>query len=187
MGKEGDVPSLSESDMYKWKSSGPYTVVNYFSLDCPHCLELDKIENEQYLKYREHFSLVYRHSPLTDIQPLSGGKAVITECVRRNSSAERMFLFISDVYENYREENSNHWVEEMAKKYVDDQKKLEECVGSEEVKDFITKKRKEALSYNINGTPTLAVFKDGAQVARFDRPSASVAKKIMDSLVGSVK
>ena len=82
IGKEGDVPPLSENDMYKWKGSGPYTVVNYFSLDCPHCLKLDKIENEQYLKYREHFSLVYRHSPLTDIQIYSGGKAVISECHR---------------------------------------------------------------------------------------------------------
>jgi protein-disulfide isomerase len=182
--KEGDVPRLSENDYYKWKSDSPYTIVNYFSLDCPYCLELDKIENENYTHYKSAFSLIYRHSPLTDIQPLSGGKAVISECVRRDSGTEKMFLFITDVYENYRDGKvDNLWVEEIAKKYLVDQKKLAECVQSKEVRDFIIKKRKEALSYNINGTPTLVVFKDGVQVARFDRPSASASKKILDALV----
>ncbi len=187
VGKEGDVPSLSGTDYYKWKSNSPYTVVNYFSLDCPHCLKLDKIENEKRFLYKEHFSLVYRHSPLTDIQIYSGGKAVISECVRSDSGTEKMFLFITDIYENYRGEEDNYWVEEIAKKYVEDKKKLQGCINSEEVKDLIIKKRKEALSYNINGTPTLIIFKDGVQIARFDRTTASIAKKIMDSVVAQNK
>ncbi len=181
--REDAVPALSENDYYKWKSESPYTVVNYFSLDCPHCLKLDEAENKNYTSYKDSFSLVYRHSPLTDIQPYSGEKAVLAECVQRDAGTENMFLFISDIYAHYKTEGDMLWTSSVAKKYVKDKEGLNACTQSKEVRNFIIKKRIEALSYGVNGTPTIIVFKNNVQVARFDMISEGGALRIMNSLV----
>ena len=181
------LPAPSGSEHYKWKSTSVYTVVNYFSMDCPHCRALDTIEAENKDSYQKAFSLIYRHSPLA-IHPLSAGKAVIAECVYSQSGDEKMFAFISDTYANYQASaRDNNWVMDIAKKYVPDTKNLTECSSSDSMKKKIEQQKLEALSYGVNGTPTIGVFKDETLGFRLDTRGETIIKRVMDYLASEVK
>lgn len=180
------LPPPSSSDHYKWKTDTPYTVVNYFSMDCPHCKKLDLIEEENRGKYEKSFNLIYRHSPLPS-QPLSGEKAVIAECVYQQSGDKGMFALISDSYANYRSfTKDNKWVIDIAKKYVQDGSSLDSCISSSEMKAFINNKKIEAVSQGVQGTPTIGVFKDDVLMFR-DTIGERGVKRVMDYLASEVK
>lgn len=179
-----EVPVPNVSDHYKWKNKSEYTFVNYFSLDCPYCLKVSEMEDENRVKYENSFNLIYRHSPLTDIQPLSAEKAVIAECVFVQSGNDTFFKYVSYVFSHYEHsKNYNTWAKIVAEKFVGDSEKLHECINSESMKAFITKKRTENLSYKINGTPTIAVFKGENLILRIDRSGESQIQRVMDSLI----
>ncbi|MDB5259778.1 MAG: hypothetical protein JWN37_9 [Candidatus Nomurabacteria bacterium] len=175
------VPSLT--DHYKWKSNSIYTIVNYFSMDCPSCRRGDEMENKFKEDYQKHFNLIYRHSPLPDIQPESAGRAAIAECVFEQSGDEGMFNFISDFYKSYNDlRKDNDWVLNIADKYVNDTKTMRECSVSERMKEKISEDKKLSLAYGVNGTPTLGVFKNGILEVRFDTINDQFMKRIMDSV-----
>ncbi len=176
------VPPPRADDRYRWKTDSPITVVNYFSIDCPHCRELFALESKREIFYKNTFSLIYRHSPLPTIQPLSGEKAVIAECVREQSSDAQMFNFIRSVFESYPEsQDNNDWVKSIASKFVKNQEKLGECVKGEGVKT-VDRERIDALSHEVYGTPTIVVFQDEKPILRLDKTSAQIAIRIMDTL-----
>lgn len=180
------LPPPNALDHYKWKSNSPYTVVNYFSMDCPNCREVDATEEKYKTIYEKSFSLIYRHSPLPS-QPLSGEKAVIAECVYQQSGNEGMFAFISDSYANYRSfAKDNKWVIDIAKKYVQDSSSLGNCFSSSEMKAFINNKKIEAVSQGVEGTPTIGVFKGDVLMFRVTIGGKGV-KRIMDYLASEVK
>lgn len=178
------LPPPNASDHYKWKNDEtPYTIVNYFSMDCPHCKELDAIEEKNRIAYEKAFSLIYRHSPLA-IQPLSGEKAVIAECVYNQLGDEEMFKFISDSYVHYEAFSRNNvWIQNLAKKYSKNISLLEGCFSGEEMKGFINDKKNEAASYGVRGTPTIAVFKEGVLLLRLDTVGENSVRRVMDYLV----
>ncbi len=177
------LPLPDSTDHYKWKADSPYTIVSYFSLDCPHCRKLDEIEEKHKDSYDTAFTLVYRHSPLPS-QPLSGQKALIAECVYEQSGDEGMFKYITDSYKNYRFiTKNNDWTIDIAKKYVDDSQKLDTCIASDEMALRISRFKNKAISYNVLGTPTIGLFKDGVLMRRFDISGEIPVKAVMDYLV----
>jgi protein-disulfide isomerase len=177
------LPTPSALDHYKWKSDSPYTLVNYFSMDCPHCRALDTIEDENKTTYQKAFTLIYRHSPL-DIQPLSAGKAAIAECVYNQSGDEKMFVFISDTYSHYQAvAKNNEWVVGIAKKYVSDSILLKQCIVSDGARRKIEQQKIQALSYGVTGTPTIAVFKSNILIFRLDTRGDAVVKRVIDYIV----
>lgn len=180
-----EIPAPSPEDHYKWKSSSPYTVVNYFSLDCPHCRKVDAIENAAEEKYKSAFTLIYRHSPLPSIQPLSPGKAVIAECVYEQTGDTGMFSFISDLYDHYQPlATDNAWTELLGQGYIHDKTTFHACIVSNIAKEKIEHETRQALAYGVAGTPTIAIFKNGVLVKRFDTTGEGSVKRIMDSLIG---
>ncbi len=179
---EEQVPPPSDSDHYKWKAPTNVTVVNYFSLDCPHCRELFMKENELLRLYDDDFSLVYRHSPLPLIQPLSLEKSIIAECVYRETDDHEFFLFIGDMFAKYKKEQTdNEWVYDIANTYVRDSALFETCLTGEG-KRIVEKELERSLAHTVYGTPTIVVFVDGMQTARLNLPSARSVIRLYDSL-----
>ncbi len=177
-----DIPPPQENDRYKWKTDSDITLINYFSLDCPHCRELFIEESERQPFYENTFNLIYRHSPLPNIQPLSGGKAVMAECVRMQSGDQGFYDFIESVYSMYRENHSdNEWVEALALDFVPDEKIFTKCLLSEGPR-IVERAHKETLSHRVYGTPTIAIFRDGTEVLRLDKTNVETVLRIMDSL-----
>lgn len=179
---EEDIPSPNPNDHYKWKSSSPITVVNYFSLDCPHCRELYNREDSLRHVYENTFSLIYRHSPLPQIQPLSFKKSVIAECVYENSGEIAFFNFVRDVFRDYdTEQVNNEWVESIAMKHISDAETFDVCLREVGVKK-INRSIEEALAHKVYGTPTIAVFQDNVLILKLELVNATIAIRLFDSL-----
>lgn len=181
------LPPPSFDDHYKWKSTSPYTIVSYFSMDCKHCQLADAFENKQKEKYQKAFTLIYRNLPIAS-QPLSFGKAIIAECVYDLSGEERMFKFISDAYTHYDSFASNNEpTKKIAEKYVQDTEELKKCTDSISVEAKIQDDVSKALLYGVKGTITLGIFKNNILLARFDQVSEGTSRKIMDYLSTSTE
>lgn len=180
------LPPPNESDHYKWKADSPYTIVNYFSLDCPHCKAIDELEEKNKSKYDTAFTLIYRHSPLS-IQPLSGEKAVIAECVFKQSGDTGMFAYVSDAYKHYKTfAKDNIWTLDIARNYVANKDALSKCIDALETKKQVNEQKNKALSYGVYGTPTIGVFKNGELILRLDISGEVPVKGVMDFLAEQV-
>ena len=166
------VLPLNIDDHYKWKADSDITVINYYSIDCPHCRNLFLEENKYRELYERTFNLVYRPSPLPDVQPLSLDKAAMAECVLRQSGEESMFLFLKDVFTNYKSDQKNNvWVELIASNYVDNQVLFTECRFGEGLETVI-RQAKQALADSVYGTPTIIVMKGSDTVLRLEKPNS---------------
>ena len=71
------MKAIGETDNFRWKNNSRYTLVIYTSLDCDHCRKLYKFIESRYELFGDTFNLIYRNAPLSDIEPLAMGKAVI--------------------------------------------------------------------------------------------------------------
>jgi thiol-disulfide isomerase/thioredoxin len=193
--KERYTPPVSEAesllaptttDRFRWKAETGIEVVNYFSFDCPYCRTLSLKEEELADQYRDAFSLAYRHSPLPLIQPLSVEKAYIGECVRILGGDRTFFDFVDAVFSAYPPEHTdNMWMEDIAEKYVSSES-LATCKVVEG-KAIIRESIEQSLAHGIYGTPTILVFKDGAQVLELDRPSIQAVVELYTTLSREVR
>ena len=114
------------------------------------------------------FNLIYRNAPLTDIEPLAIGKAVIGECLRTIEGNEKYFQFITEMYREYNIfQKNNDWVYEVAKKLTKKQNELKSCIDGDTIREQIGKERIEALSDWVSSTPTLGIFFDDELVWRY--------------------
>lgn len=175
------LPPPNEGDHYKVKDvNNKITIVNFFSIDCVHCRKAYLFEEKLLAKYGDRVNLVYRHNPLPEVQPLSGEKALIAECVYNQGRDETMFRFITDVYENFDIINKdNDWVMSIAKKYVDDTAKLKSCVEDPKEKEKITIAKNKAIASAVIKTPTIVIFEGTKLIERNDgMGEANVAKSL---------
>jgi protein-disulfide isomerase len=145
-----------------------------------HCRKAYLFEEKLLAKYGGKVNLVYRHNPLPEVQPLSGEKALIAECVYDQGRDETMFHFITDVYENFDIINKdNDWVMSIAKKYVDDKTKLESCINDPKEKEKITIAKNKAIASAVIKTPTIVIFEGTKLIERNDgMGEANVAKSL---------
>lgn len=180
--KVDSVLALSLEDHYKWRAGSDITVISYYSIDCPYCRELYLAESKYKTLYENTFSLVYRPSPLPDLQPLSLEKAVIAECVFRQSGEDEMFLFLNDVFTNYSlTQENNDWVEKIANKYIKNQELFSMCRDGEGLKTVI-KQSKQALADSVFGTPTIIVMKGNETIIRLEKPTVRTVFNTFNSI-----
>lgn len=169
-------------DHYRWKANTDVTVINYFSADCPHCREIFLWEDEYRKLYESKFTLIYRHSPLPKIQPLSVEKAFFAECVYRQSGDEGMFNFIKDVFTYYKKDQSdNEWARLFAEKHITRIEEFNSCVVGEG-RDSVVAETKNALAHEVYSTPTISVFKAEEEVLRLNRTEINSVRRLYDSL-----
>jgi protein-disulfide isomerase len=179
---EDIVPPPSPEDHYKWRSSTSVTVINYFSVDCPHCRELFLKEEEMRTLYDDTFSLVYRHSPLPLIQPFSFEKSVIAECVYVETNEGQFFVFLKEIFMNYESNQmSNEWVKRIGDKYVSNQDKFNDCIITSG-RETVARDLEVSLAHSVYGTPTIVVFVEGEQLVRLNLPNAKSVLRLYDSL-----
>lgn len=173
----------TSNDHYKWKSKSHYTVVVYFSIDCPNCIKLFKAEDGHKNEYSRVFSLIYRNYPLLNSEPLAFQKAIVAECVYNQGGDEKMFSFISKMYNEYSKTESNmDLVEALASEYVINPTLLKVCIDDKNTADKIISERDNASQQWVTGTPTIGVFKDNILLGRFDAISGETAINILNTL-----
>ena len=171
----------NENDHYKIKNANAkVTVINYISLDCPHCKEAYLLEDNNLYKYK-NMSLIYRHNPL-DIQPLSPEKALIAECVFENTLEDKVFFdFISKAFSDFDKDNKNNiWFKKMAYNFVKSKEAFNLCLEADVIKESIQNTKYKNIISGINYTPTLLVFVDGRFEKKFENLNAKQVIKILD-------
>lgn len=178
-----DIPTPSPDDHYKWRANSDLTLINYYSMDCPFCLELSVREDELQSLYGHSFNLIYRYSPLPDIQPLSFEKSVITECVFAQAGEDQMFKFISDIFTGYQPvQTDNDWVKDIAYNYISDKGSFNVCLDGQGLAT-VTSQVKDALAHGVYSTPTFVMFKGDELVVKLERASLRTIERAMESML----
>ena len=170
-------------DHYRlYNKEAKVTLVNYFSFDCVHCnkayLMEDTLLSSLPEKVTKNINIVYRHNPLLS-QPLSKGKALIGECVARQSGDARFFAFMQESFATYKNSSSNDWFVALAKKYVSSQDTLTTCLNDSSVKAFIQQQKNDNVLSDITYTPTVLIFREGEFIHKYDRVGENVVHEVL--------
>lgn len=175
------VPSIT--DHYKKRDqNATITLVNYFSFDCDHCRESYRMEDDLLQKYKDHnpVAIIYRHNPLPS-QPLSYEKALLSECVFKQTDDATLFAFIQDVYSSYSATaKDNEWMRSIAYQHVSSKREFDYCVSDPAMKSMLEKQKNENIVSSITYTPTVLIFKDGVFVKKYDAIGEVFATRILE-------
>jgi protein-disulfide isomerase len=156
--RTSSLPSLNEYsiDVCFGKKDAPLTIIEYSSLNCPHCANF---HNSVFPKLKEKYidtgqvKLIFRHFPIDH-------QAFTAALVSASLPAERKLNFITEVFHNqskYFSKDSDTQLSELA---GIDTKSFKACIANHELQDQILNQRLTAeKDYKVDGAPTF--FLDG--------------------------
>jgi len=153
----GDGPVVTENDRILGKADAPVTVVEYFSLGCPHCKTfhetgLPKLKAEYIDTGKVRF--VFRDFPLDGVALAA---AQLTRCVPN----EAYFAMTDALFAQqsiWHAENGVPQIAEIAKGAGMDQAAFDACLGDAAKRTAIVESRKEAAEkFKVEATPTMFV------------------------------
>ncbi len=177
--KNQEYSGISKEDRPKiYNDISRIDIVNYFSLDCPQCRSAFIKEEESKDRYR-NINVYYRQNPL-DIQPLSGDKAIIAECIFSENGNGKYYEFILDSFTNYVDSKNNDWILGLAKKYMKDPVSFNSCLHSDKAKANVTNQKIKNIGDGIAYTPTLLIFINHSFVKKFENLSAAQVISIIN-------
>ena len=151
------VPEVKDGDKIMGEASAPVTIVEYFSLGCPHCRKfhetiLPKLKTE-YIDTGK-VRLVFRDFPLDGV---SYGAALLTRCM--NDLA--YFPMVDTLFaqqETWHVQGGIEQVKTIAKSAGLDDATFNACVNNQASKDQIKAVQDEAANkFKINSTPTFFI------------------------------
>ena len=151
------VPTVAPDDKFLGKPDAPVTIVEYFSLGCPHCkhfhedllpkLKADYIDTGK-------VRLVFRDFPLDGVALAA---ATLTRCV--NDLA--YFAMVDTLFkqqETWHVENGVDQVKNIAKSAGMDDAAFDACLKNKAITDKIVAGRKEAEDkFKVDSTPTFFI------------------------------
>jgi protein-disulfide isomerase len=156
-GGASDGPVVTENDRTLGKADAPVTVVEYFSLGCPHCKTfhetgLPKLKAEYIDTGKVRF--VFRDFPLDGVALAA---AQLTRCVPN----EAYFAMTDALFAQqsiWHVENGVPQIAEIAKGAGMDQAAFDACLGDAAKRTAIVESRKEAAEkFKVEATPTMFV------------------------------
>lgn len=162
----GDGPVVTPDDKFIGKADAPVTIVEYFSLGCPHCKNfhentLPKLKTEYIDTGKAR--LVFRDFPLDGV---AGAAALLTHCV--NDLA--YFAMVDTVFAQqdvWHVQGGVAQLANIAKSAGLDQAAFDACLADQARKDKITAGQKEAADkFEVEATPTF--FVNGKKVGAGD-------------------
>ena len=151
------VPTVAPDDKFLGKADAPVTIIEYFSLGCPHCkhfhedllpkLKADYIDTGK-------VRLVFRDFPLDGVALAA---ATLTRCV--NDLA--YFAMVDTLFkqqETWHVENGVDQVKNIAKSAGMDDAAFDACLKNKAITDKIVAGRKEAEDkFKVDSTPTFFI------------------------------
>jgi protein-disulfide isomerase len=151
------VPEVKEGDKVLGNADAPVTIVEYFSLGCPHCKNfhetiLPKLKTE-YIDTGK-VRMVFRDFPLDSV---SYGAALLTRCV--NDLA--YFAMVDTLFQQqdvWHVEGGVAQIATIAKSAGLDDAAFNACINNQALKDQIKATQDEAVNtLKVNSTPTFFI------------------------------
>jgi protein-disulfide isomerase len=152
-----EVPVVAEGDKVLGKADAPVTIVEYFSLGCPHCRNfhetvLPKLKTEYIDTGKAR--LVFRDFPLDGV---SLAAATLTRCV--NDLA--YFAMVDTLFQQqdtWHVQDGIGQVASIAKGAGMDEAAFNACIADPARKDAVVASRQEAeTKFKVNSTPTFFI------------------------------
>jgi protein-disulfide isomerase len=152
-----EVPVVAEGDKVLGKAEAPVTIVEYFSLGCPHCRNfhetiLPKLKTEYIDTGKAR--LVFRDFPLDGV---SLAAATLTRCV--NDLA--YFAMVDTLFQQqdtWHVQDGIGQVASIAKGAGMDEAAFNACIADPARKDAVVASRQEAeTKFKVNSTPTFFI------------------------------
>ena len=180
------IPEPSVEDHVLWEGSDDIVVVEYFDIDCQYCRALLLEEDTLADSVKKNVRLIYRFFPLLDIYPHSLDRAIIAECVSYESGETAFFNFLRAASHSYQEhEEKNNWLIDMAKRFVGDGVRFDDCVSKRLSVDKINRSRAGGYAAGIFSVPSFLVEKKGSPVTRFDLLGPISGSRLLKTFAGS--
>ncbi|MEZ5832075.1 MAG: DsbA family protein [Dongiaceae bacterium] len=168
------VPAVTPEDKFIGKADAPVTIVEYFSLGCPHCKHfhedlLPKLKSE-YLDTGKA-RLVFRDFPLDRIAFVA---AALTRCVNELA----YFAMVDTLFkqqDTWHVQDGLAKVAEIAKSAGMDQAAFDACINDKDRNQKIIAMQKEAAdTYKVDSTPTFFVNDRKVAGADYDKIKAAI-------------
>jgi protein-disulfide isomerase len=152
-----ETPVIGEQERFLGDAAAKLTIVEYFSLGCPHCARFHKEILPQFkAEYLDtgKARLVFRDFPLD--QPALAA-AMIARCL----PGEGYFAMVETLFEQqstWHSQNAQAALTSIAKGAGLDQAKFDACLGDKTTRDAIVAGIQEAqLKFEVESTPTFVV------------------------------
>ena len=152
-----EAPVVAPDELFLGAASAKLTVVEYFSLGCPHCA---KFHSDILPQFKAEYldtgkvRLVLRDFPLD--QP-SLAAAMIARCL----PGEGYFAMVDTMFQQqqtWHTQSAQAALTSIAKGAGMDQAKLDACLGDAPLRDRIVNRIQEAqLKYQVDSTPTFVI------------------------------
>lgn len=154
---EGAAPVVAPDEMFLGKADAPVTVVEYFSLGCPHC----KHFHEEILpQFKADYidtgkaRIVFRDFPLDGVALAA---AQLTRCV----SPMAYFAMVDSLFaqqETWHVKDGAPQIANIAKGAGMDQAAFDACLGNQPLREKIANGAKEGQEvYKVDATPTFFI------------------------------
>lgn len=154
---EAPVPAIAADEMFLGNADAPVTIVEYFSLGCPHCKNFhEKIVPQLKTEYLDtgKARLVFRDFPLDGVALAA---AQLTRCV----SPMAYFAMVDTLFaqqSTWHVKDGVAQIAGIAKGAGMDQAAFDACLANQAVRDKIVASTQEGADvYKVEATPTVLV------------------------------
>jgi protein-disulfide isomerase len=176
--------ALREYEHYKSRTNSPYTIIEYFDLDCPYCRELYLEERKVYASiFAGNINHIYRFFPLTNIHPDAAKKTLVAECVAKNRGEDVFFKFIDHHFLTTSTETTYKEFLELAEKYLT-KEQIVICQNDTNLKEMLTWNIVRATQAGVFSTPTMILLNGGKKV---EQSNLLGIKNGMNALYGTLE
>jgi protein-disulfide isomerase len=154
---EANAPQPNPDDIFLGDANAPVTIIEYFSLSCPHCARFHKEVLPQLKKdYIDtgKVKLIFRDFPLN--RPALAA-ALLARC-QSPVKYPAMIEYLFETADQWLIEQPLPPLEQIAKTAGMDEASFKQCVENNELREKIVASRADASTkYGINSTPTFYI------------------------------
>lgn len=157
-GGAGNTAFAEDKDPIKGAKDAPVLIQEFADFGCPHCRDARSMIVQVMNKYTGKVKVEFENMVLPSSK-WSEQAAIASECAFKQSE-EKYWVFsdlVFDAQDSWAQSPNTDFLETYAKQAKLDVKELKACAGTAEMKKKVDIDHDEALSLNINSTPTFFI------------------------------
>ena len=146
-------------------------IVEFSDLQCPACRAANPIVKQLANEYGDKISFEYKHFPLRQIHPFAQKAAEASECA---NDQDKFWEYVDYVFANQQQGVQVKNLKIFAERLKLDTKSFNACLDSGAKADLVDIDYREAVSKNVQGTPTFFINGKQLESWRYDLFKAAI-------------